>query len=431
MYRTTDSGNTWTRIVAPEKGVRGHAHVIKEDAVKKELLFCGTELGLWISVDGGSSWAEFKGNGFPSVAVREVQVQPRERDLVIATHGRGIWIVDDLTALRALTPAVVAQEAAFLPGRPAQQRMAGQGGWVEGDATFVGENPSGGAVITYYQRARQVYGPMRLEVFDAQGNLVEALSPSKRRGIARVTWSMLLKPPKVPRAAQVAFGASQGPRVLPGTYTVRLTKGDTVVETKIEVALDRRAPYDVAARKQQFDAVMEMYKLFADMSALVDRIESAQNGTDARLKQLAGSDALAAKLRTLQEKIAAVRKQIVATKEGGAVTGEERIREHAAILYGALNVWEGRPGRYQVERIGALKRELDDARREFEGVVASEVRAVNDELRSRKLDPIPTEPPLPGAASVDRLGPEALAAVTCARELEECRAGRAAADKGQ
>src|SRR5207237_9542924 len=117
-----------------------------------------------------------------------------------------------------------------------------------------------------------ISGPMRLEAFDAQGKLLEALSPSKRRGIGRVTWSMLLKPPKVPRAAQVAFSASQGPRVLPGTYTVRLTKGDTVVETKIEVALDRRAPYDVAARQQQVAADMEVYKLFAAVRALLHRI---------------------------------------------------------------------------------------------------------------------------------------------------------------
>src|SRR5436305_12432430 len=127
VYRTTDSGKTWTRIVAPDKGVRGYAHVIKEDAVKKDLLFCGTELGLWVSIDGGSTWAEFKGNGFPSVAVREVQVQSREGDLVLATHGRGIWIVDDLSPLRALNGATLAQEAAFLPGRAEQQRRHARG----------------------------------------------------------------------------------------------------------------------------------------------------------------------------------------------------------------------------------------------------------------------------------------------------------------
>src|SRR5205823_13254036 len=233
VYRTTDGGKTWTRIVAPGKGVRGYAHVIKEDAVKKDLLFCGTEFGLWISVDGGAKWAEFKGNGFPSVAVREVQVHPREGDLVIATHGRGLWIVDDLTPLRALTAEVLAKDAAFLPGRPVQQRMFARGGWPEGDATFVGENPEGGAEITWYQRTRHLFGPIRIEVLDPAGKVIDTVSATRRRGLNRVSWPMQLKPPRMPRAAQVAFSASQGPRVVPGTYTVRLTKGAQVIETKL------------------------------------------------------------------------------------------------------------------------------------------------------------------------------------------------------
>src|SRR5262249_61178858 len=90
VYRTTDSGKTWTRIVAPEQGVRGYAHVVKEDLVVSSLLFVGTELGLWISLDSGRHWSEFKGGDFPSVAVRDFQIHPREHDLVLATHGRGI-----------------------------------------------------------------------------------------------------------------------------------------------------------------------------------------------------------------------------------------------------------------------------------------------------------------------------------------------------
>ena len=276
VYRTTDFGKTWTRIVSPEQGVRGYAHVVKEDAVKPSLLFLGTELGLWISPDGGATWAEFKGGDFPSVAVREVQVHPRDHDLVIATHGRGIWIIDDLTPLRNLTADVLAKDAAFLPGRPVQQRMPANGGWPEGDATFVGQNPTGGAVITYYQRTRHLFGPIKLEILDADG---QARRHDLRDEAARDEprpWSMQVKPPRVPRAAQVAFNASQGPRVPPGTYTVRLTKGGQTIETKLEIGVDRRAPYGPAERKEQFDAVMRAHALFNDMSVLVDRIDAAR-----------------------------------------------------------------------------------------------------------------------------------------------------------
>src|SRR5262249_19775524 len=245
---------------------------IKEDTVKKDLLFVGTEFGLWISLDGGARWAQFRGGEFPDgVAVRELQVQPRDSDLVIATHGRGIWIVDDITPLRVLSGDALQKSTAFLPIRDVQQRMPAQGGWPEGDATFSGDNAPGGAAITYYLRSRHVYGPIKLEILDAGGKLVDTIAPSKRRGINRISWAMRVKPPRVPRAAQVAFSASQGPRVPPGTYTVRLTRGSEVVETKLPIGVDRRATYTAADRKVQFDAAMSAHALFGDMSKLVDK----------------------------------------------------------------------------------------------------------------------------------------------------------------
>jgi photosystem II stability/assembly factor-like uncharacterized protein len=355
VFRTADFGKTWTRI---DKGVRGYAHVIKEDRVKASLLFLGTELGLWISLDGGASWAEFKGGGFPSVAVRDLAIQARDQDLVIATHGRGIWIIDDLTALRGLGGDVLARSAAFLPGRPTQQRMPARGGYPSGDAAYEGRNPLGGAVVSYYQRARPIYGPLKLEVLDADGKLVDTLAPSTRRGLNRTTWTMRLPPPKVPRAAQIANGATDGPRVLPGSYTVRLTRGGETLEQKLQVELDRRAPYKLADRKAQLAAALQAVDLFADMSALVDRIEAARADASAK-----GEGARAAKLDEL-------RKKIVATKEGGAVTGEERLREHLAQVYARINGWEGRPSKYQTDRVLALRRELAEVRAEVDRVLA-------------------------------------------------------------
>ena len=104
VYRTTDFGKTWTPLITAQdpKGVRGYAHVMKDDLVQKNLLFVGTEFGLFVSIDGGTSWAQFKGSRFPAVAVRDLAVHPRDHDLVLATHGRGIWVIDDITPLRAL-----------------------------------------------------------------------------------------------------------------------------------------------------------------------------------------------------------------------------------------------------------------------------------------------------------------------------------------
>jgi len=205
-----------------------------------------------------------------------------------------------------------------------------------------------------------------------------------------------LPPPRVPRAAAVAMMASQGPRVLPGTYTVKLTSGSEVIQTKLEIGLDRRAPYTVADRRQQFDAVMRVHALFGSMSTLVDRIEGARSSTEARLKALPANDELHKKLRTLADRLEDVRKEVVATKEGGAITGEERIREHAEHLYGALMSWEGKPARYQLERIDALQRELNDVQSHFDALISKEVGRLNEELRLRKLSPIATAPAEPG-----------------------------------
>ncbi|MGH9904486.1 MAG: WD40/YVTN/BNR-like repeat-containing protein, partial [Pyrinomonadaceae bacterium] len=140
-YKTTDFGKTWTPILGQNGPVLGYAHVVKEDLVNQDLLFVGTELGLWVSLDGGKQWAQYKGGDFPNVAVRDLAIHSRDHDLVIGTHGRGIWIVDDITPLRALTPENLAKDAVFIEARPTFQSVSGGGGWVNGDAAFSGPNP--------------------------------------------------------------------------------------------------------------------------------------------------------------------------------------------------------------------------------------------------------------------------------------------------
>ncbi|HUI43245.1 MAG TPA: sialidase [Terriglobia bacterium] len=388
VYKTTDYGQTWTPLVTKASGVRGYAHVIKEDTVSPNLLFLGTEFGLWISLDGGANWAQYKGNHFPDVAVRDLVVQPRDSDLVLATHGRGIWIVDDITPLRSLTPEVMSQEAAFLPGRPVQQRLNASGGWSEGNAAFSGPNPPDGAMITYYQQKRHIFGKMKIEIFDAQGKLVDTLPPNNRRGLSRVTWGMHLKAPRVPPAATLAFETAIGPRVVPGTYTVKMTRGDQTYTTELNVGLDRRAKFSVEDRKLEFDTVLRVYNLLGDMSYQVSRINGVRDGLLARSAKLGGADPLGQQLAHLAGRADEIRKKIVATKEGGDITGEERIREKTSQLYGQLTGYEGRPADYQVARIESLTRELDDVVKEFDSFTAKELQDANQSLTKKGLPPV-------------------------------------------
>ena len=390
LYKTTDYGSHWQALAnaAQPKGIQGFAYVLREDPVRRGLLYAGTELGLWISPDDGASWAQFKGGDFPAVSVRDLVVQPRDGDLVLATHGRGIWIIDDLAPLRSLTPALLQQEAVFLPTRQQQQRISTNGGWAEGDASYAGSNASNDVTVTYYQKARHLFGPLKLEVLDAKGTVLDTLPAGKRRGINRVAWPMNVKPPLVPPAASIAGSATQGPRVPPGTYTVRMTKGDHVYEDKINVGLDPRSPFNAADRQAQFDATMKVHAMFGRMSDLVARIQAVRGAAGAIAGKLPEADPLRTQLTALSSKADVIRKQIVATKEGGAITGEERLREHMDQLYGGLMSYEGKPADTLIAYSSALERELGDVEGDFGKLRDGDLAAANAALKAKGLPAI-------------------------------------------
>ncbi len=387
-YKTSNYGKTWTSLNLAENGVRGYAHVITEDTKNANLLFVGTEFGLWISVDGGQHWAQYRGSDFPAVAVRDIVVQPRTSDLVLATHGRGIWIIDNISPLRQLTPDLMAKDAVVLEGPPSIQYFNAQGGWAQGDAAFVGPSRPNDAMITYYQKARHMFGDLKIQVFDPSGTELTEFTPkSKHKGLNRVPWSMRLPPPIIPPGAQVLFQASEGPRVLPGTYPVKLVKGDQTYNGQVTLVLDPRAKFNLEDRKAEYDLSLKLYKMLGHMSYEVAAILAVRDGATDRASKLPKSNPMNARLETLSSKADALRSKIVATKEGGAITGEERIREHVGELYGDVVQYEGRPTNYQVARADSLDHELADVVADFTKLTA-DLPAINSGLQKAKLAPI-------------------------------------------
>jgi photosystem II stability/assembly factor-like uncharacterized protein len=388
VYKTSDFGKTWTPVIAPDGPVRGYAHVVKEDLVNRDLLFVGTEFGLWISLDGGKQWAQYKGGDLPNVAVRDLAIHPRDHDLVIATHGRGIWIIDDITPLRALTPENLAKDAAFVQAKPPVQRIPAYGGWANGDAVFTGPNPTDEAVFTYYQKRRHIFGDLKIEVLDRAGKLLSTIPSSKRRGLNRATWAMRLKAPRVPTAASAAFGAAIGPRVLPGTYTVKMTKDKEVYTTELQVTADPRSKRTAEDRKAEFDLAMKLYNQLGDMTFTVDRMNGVRQALEQRASRLPADDPLAQRLRAASAQVDELRRKIVATKEGGMITGEERLRENLADLYGSVVGYEGRPSQTQVQRSDAIARELADVDKDLDSWLAKELSGLNSALASKQLQTI-------------------------------------------
>jgi len=204
VFKTTDFGKTWTAIAAGIPG--GHSvYVIREDPVNKNLLFLGTEFAVFFSRDAGATWASMNIN-LPTVAVHDLLIHPRDHDLIAATHGRGFWILDDITALRKATGDVVDQDAAlFDPGKPGTRWLRVQrGGYGRGDLFFKGENPPEGALIHFYLKAKPA-GPATLEIADALNPLKTTyLLDGVEPGIARIAWDLRFDPPAATTQTLVA-----------------------------------------------------------------------------------------------------------------------------------------------------------------------------------------------------------------------------------
>src|SRR5207253_2739532 len=173
-------------------------------------------------------------------------------------------------------------------------------------------------------------------------------------------------------------------------------------ETKLTVGLDRRAKFSAADRKAQFDATMKVHALFGEESALMVRILALRKTLAQTGAGLPEGDPLRKNISDFDGKVDGVRKKIVATTEGGAITGEERLREHTDQLYGAILSYEGKPGGYQIAYIDALKRELNDVTKEFDQLLSQDLPALNESLKSKGQQPIAMPAPKVGATDPTR-----------------------------
>ena len=386
VYRTTDLGKTWQSLITPD--LKGYAHVVREDLVKSRLLFVGTESGLFLSVDGGVQWAPIKGE-FPPVAVRDLAIQPRESDLLVATHGRGIWILDDLSPVRGVSPEVLAADAAFLPSRPSVMMIPASEQRFDA-SEYSGRVPEEAAIVSYYLKKRHMFGDLKLEFYDAKGTLITTLPGGKRRGINRVTWPMRLKSPRVPPSGNlVPLGfAAFGPRLPEGTYGVKLFRGKDTLSSQVVLAPDPRSRHTAADRAVQQEVVLRLYRDLGTLSYIVDAVVDVRNQARARAEKLGATDVLGKRLTAVADRLEKRRKALVATREGGQIAGEEQLREKLGALYGAVNGYEGRPTNSQLNFVEVCEGMMADAQGELDGIAGKELPAINTALEGKKLEPV-------------------------------------------
>ena len=384
LYVTRDHGRTFQAIA--DSTIRGYAHVVKQDIVNPDLLFAGTHDGLFCSLDGGAQWAQIRA-GLPDVEVRDLAIHPREGDLIIATHGRGIYIIDDLSPLRTLTRKALGSDGAFLATRPQQLAIPRQQQRFDGDTDWAGDNLAETAVITYYLKKRHVIGELKLEIFDASGRKLSSFNGSKRRGINRVEWPMRLKGPKIPPAANLVpnFFAFVGPRAAEGDYKVVLTRNKETYESTLKLVPDPRSTHSAEDRAAQSRLVGQLYDMLNDLSYTVEGAVELRDQARQRADSLGKGDGLSGKLRAFADQVEAFRGTIVAAKDGGRLTGEQQLREHLGDLYGKVNGYDGRPSDGQAELKTVLEAELRSAEISWKALLAKELTAIQSSLKGRSL----------------------------------------------
>jgi len=246
LYVTRDYGATWVSVVGNLPSV-GTVNVIREDPKNKDLLYAGTEFGLYVSFNGGGEWKEFM-SGLPRVRVDDILVHPRDNDLIVGTHGRGIYILDDITPLQQLASAKVLDKEEFLfDVRPGTQwlndiRLSRYTG---GAKIFRGNNPQPGTAITYYLKSAPS-GDVKITISDYSGKVIRNIVGTKEGGINRVQWNLRGDPPPRPANLPPGFGGgggggglfNLGPVIEPGTYNVKLSVNGKELTTKVVVEAD-------------------------------------------------------------------------------------------------------------------------------------------------------------------------------------------------
>lgn len=184
VYKTTNFGETWMSLSADLPSV-GYLHVVREDLENKNLLYVGSEFGLFLSFDGGEKWMAYK-NDFPTVAVRDIQIHPRERDLLVGTHGRGLWILDDIRPIEQMTTEVLESPLTLFDIRPATLYSSKSSSMYSGPHEYSAPNPPFGAGINYYLREKPKAGDVfRLSVMNSEGQEVSSLRATKNKGVNR------------------------------------------------------------------------------------------------------------------------------------------------------------------------------------------------------------------------------------------------------
>ncbi|MGH9394020.1 MAG: WD40/YVTN/BNR-like repeat-containing protein, partial [Terriglobales bacterium] len=324
VYKTTDFGQSWTSIAGGiPHSVSSFAHFVLEDPVRKGMLYLGTDNALYVSWDDGGHWTHLR-NNLPPAPIYWLELEPRFNDLVIATHWRGIYILDDITALRNYDGASQAAVNALLPARPAYRfRERGDTRYDDPNGVVAGENPPYGAAINYYLAAPS--NAVTLTIAGADGKPVRTLRTRGQKGLNRIWWDLRseaplairyqVSPPEEPWVAATRpfvdwTRMPAGPKVVPGSYNLALSvDGAAAGAQKLEVLADPNDLGTPATMASQRAFLLELQSEWNDTAGMINHLERTRRQLeDARPLLRSGAAAAAA---TLAQQAIAAEDQLV------------------------------------------------------------------------------------------------------------------------
>ena len=357
ILKSTDKGESWEMITngLPQNGT---VHTLEQDNINKDLLFAGTEFGVFFTTDGGANWVQLKA-GIPVIAVRDMVIQERENDLVVATFGRGMYVLDDYTPLRSLGKNLTDHEALMFPVKDARMYIQSRNKYGQGATYFIAENPEYGAVITYYlkevpettkkerqqaeEKLFEAGAPIPLPnleelrqkeiedtpfllftIKDANGNVVRKITSTPKKGINRVSWDLRYPSSNPVTIKNGKFNATDtdksGILAMPGDYSVTMAivendRANILAEPqsfKVTQLNNRTLPAESREEYNEFHAkVAELSRAARGTFAYVNELEKQANemkqalliATEAPLGLMYEADTIVEKLQEIQHKL--------------------------------------------------------------------------------------------------------------------------------
>ena len=396
IYKTDDYGDSWKHVtdgIAPD----AHVRVVREDPVRRGLLYAGTETGLYVSWDDGEQWQSLQLN-MPVTPITDLKIQERYNDLVAATQGRSFWILDDLSPLQQMDRGIAGTELHLFDPRPAY-RVTGGGRFRPGGN--VGKNPPAGAIVDFYVAEVSDSPPVTIEILDGEGALIRSYSSSQEADSAdalklepghnRVAWNLRLESVENVPGFYV-FGSLRGRRVVPGTYEVRLTQDDLTRTATVEVRADPRVEATLAGFREQDSLMARIDEHLMAIHKGVIRLRNVRGQIEELIDRVPdGDDEIMQAGKALVEQLTALEDSLIQkrTVDGQTVINfPSRLNFHYTYLRGAVEGAEGIVTHGARQLFQDLEEQWARHRAELERLLGPELDEFNRFVRERGIPAI-------------------------------------------